>query len=275
MTVRARCEALGVSEQGFYAFCARREAPPSARAAEDATLADAIAVAHEVGRQNYGTPRIKSELATKGIHTSRRRISRLRTSLGLRVRAPKAFVLTTNADPTLTVSPNLLNREFVAAAPNTAWVSDITYLTAGDHWLYLCTIIDCYSGMIVGRQLSRAIDAQLVRDALTMAVRTRQPPPGCLFHSDRGSQYASAVFRKDLAAHGFNQSMSRRGNCWDNAVAESSFARLKTELGDTFEDDYQARTATYEYIDVFYNMIRIHSRHSMPPRKFELAHLHN
>ena len=114
-------------EQGFYAFCARREAPPSASAAEDATLADAGAVAHEVGRQNYGMPRIKSELATKRSHTSRRRISRLRTSLGLRVRAPRAFVRTTNADPTLTVSPNLLNREFVAAAPNTGWVSDPSY----------------------------------------------------------------------------------------------------------------------------------------------------
>jgi putative transposase len=274
MTVRARCDALGVTEQGFYAFCARRAAP-CAHAAEDAALSDAIAVAHEVGRQNYGTPRLKDELATKGFHTSRRRIDRLRRSLGLRVHTRRAFVCTTNADPALAVSPNLLDRAFVAKTPNTVWVSDITYLTAGDHWLYLCTIIDCYSGAIVGRQLSRAIDAQLVRDALAMAVRTRNPKPGCLFHSDQGSQYASADFRKDLTTHGFNQSMSRRANCWDNAVAESSFARFKTELGDTFEDDYQAMVATYEYIDVFYNMIRLHSRHSMAPLKFELAQLNN
>jgi transposase InsO family protein len=270
MTVRARCDALGVTEQGFYAFRARRSAP-SARAAEDAALSDAIAVAHEVGRQNYGTPRLKDELATKGFFTSRRRIGRLRSSLGLQVRTRRAFVCTTQADPALAVSPNLLDRAFVAQAPNSVWVSDITYLTAGDQWLYLCTIIDCYSGAIVARQLSRAIDAQLVRDTLSMALRTRKPTMGCLFHSDRGSQYASADFRKDLAAHGFTQSMSRRANCWDNAVAESSFARFKTELGDTFEDEYEARRAIYEYIDVFYNMIRIHSRHHMAPLKFELA----
>jgi putative transposase len=242
---------------------------------EDAVLCDAIAVAHEVGRQNYGTPRLKHELASKGFHTSRRRISRLRRSLSLHVRTRRTLVCTTNADPALAVSPNLLDRAFLATAPNTAWVSDITYLNSGDHWLYLCTIIDCCSGAIVGRQLSRAIDAQLVRDALAMAVRTRRPKTGCIFHSDQGSQYASATFRKDLLSHGFRQSMSRRANCWDNAVAESSFARLKTELGDTFQDDLEARLATYEYIDVFYNMIRIHSRHAMAPLHFELKNLQN
>jgi putative transposase len=274
MSLRSRCEALGVTEQGYHAYRVRM-LTPSRHAIADAALADAIAVAHEVGRQNYGTPRLKDELRSQGFHTSRRRIARLRASLGLHVRTRRAFVCTTTADPSLAVSPNILDRAFVAESPNTVWVSDITYLTAGDHWLYLCTIIDCYSGAIVGRKLSRAIDAQLVRDTLAMAVRARNPAPGCIFHSDQGSQYASADFRKDLAAHGFKQSMSRRANCWDNAVAESSFGRFKTELGDTFQDDHHAMISTYEYIDVFYNMIRIHSRHNTSPLKFELARLQN
>jgi putative transposase len=274
MTVRARCEALGVTEQGYYAFCTRREAP-AAHVERNVRLADAIAVAHAVGRESYGTPRLKTELARHGITASRRRIGRIRDSLGLSVRARRAFVCTTNADSALAASPNLLDRAFVATEINTVWVSDITFLTAGAHWLYLCTIIDCYSGAIVGRKLSRAIDAQLVRDTLAMAVRTRQPPLGCLFHSDRGSQYASAAFRADLAAGGLTQSMSRRANCWDNAVAESSFGRLKTELGDTFADELQAKNAVYDYIDVFYNMIRIHSRHNMAPLNFEHAHTSN
>ena len=274
MSLRARCEALGVSEQGYHAFCARQQAP-SRHAQQDGLLSDAIAVAHEVGRANYGTPRIKDELAAKGLHTSRRRISRLRSYLGLSVRAGRAFVHTTQADPALAVSPNLLDRQFVASAPNTVWVSDITYLASGENWIYLCTIIDCYSSAIVGRKLSRAIDAQLVRDTLEMAVRTRAPAEGCTFHSDRGSQYASKSFRHELHLGGFRQRMSRRANCWDNAVAESSFARLKIELGDSFLDDQHARTAVYEYIDVFYNLIRIHSRHHMAPIAFEQAHLQN
>jgi putative transposase len=274
MTVRARCEALGVTEQGYYAFCSRRSRP-SEHAKADATLSNAIAVAHELGRNSYGTPRLKSELETKGFRTSRRRIGRLRDALGLRVKKRRAFVCTTQASPALVVSPNLLERAFVASAPNTIWVSDITYLTAGDHWLYLCTIIDCYSGAIVGRKVSRSIDARLVQDTLATAVRARKPGPGCLFHSDQGSQYASAVFRADLKTHGFTQSMSRRANCWDNAVAESAFARLKTELGDTFDDDHHATNAIYEYIDVFYNYIRIHSRHRTSPLNFELRELRN
>jgi putative transposase len=170
-------------------------------------------------------------------------------------------------------SPNLLNRQFVATAPNTVWVSDITYLTAGSDWLYLCVIIDCFSGAVVGRQLSTTINATLVRDALSKAVRNRKPPPNCLFHSDRGSQYASDAFRADLAAHKFIQSMSRLGNCWDNAVAESSFGRLKNEIGDTFIDIHHASKVVYEYLDVFYNLIRIHSRHNMAPIAFERKHL--
>lgn len=272
MSVRQRCEALGVSEQGYYAYV-DGTTTPAVRDVEDASLADAIARAHAVGRGTYGTPRLKTELAKHGACVSRRRIARIRDHLGLRVKCPRRFVHTTDSDHEFAIAPNLLERKFVASAPNTVWVSDITYLTSSDRWLYLCTIIDCYSGAIVGRQLSRAIDAKLVQDTLAMAIRNRKPAPGCMFHSDRGSQYASEDFRNDLSRHGFVQSMSRRANCWDNAVAESSFARLKSELGDTFTDDINASRQIYEYIDVFYNLTRIHSRHNMAPMTFETQSL--
>jgi putative transposase len=178
-------------------------------------------------------------------------------------------VHTTDSNHDQPIAPNLLNRAFVADAPNSVWVSDITYLTSADKFVYLCTIIDCFSGAVVARQMSAAIDTKLVVDCLAMAVRNRQPAPGCIFHSDRGSQYASYAFRQALAESGFVQSMSRKGNCWDNAVAESFFARIKLELGDRFENDYEAGIAVYEYIDVFYNFTRIHSRHNSAPMRFE------
>jgi len=268
LSIRARCEALGVTEQGYHAHVDRRHGLSRWQRADDALIPHIIA-AHETGRGHYGTPRLKTELAKEGLHISRGRIGRLRDSVGLAVRTVKPFVRTTDSNHGLGVSPNLLNREFVARAPNTVWVSDITYLWCADHWLYLCLIVDCFSGAIVGRQLSASINADLVQDTLAMAIRTRQPARGCLFHSDQGSQYASIAFREDLEEHGFTQSMSRRANCWDNAMAESVFGRLKTELGDTFHNDYEARTIVYEYIDIFYNHIRIHSRHDMAPLKFE------
>jgi putative transposase len=268
ISIRAHCEVLGVTEQGYHAYV-RRMGTPTGRELADAELRQHVVAAHEVGRHTYGTPRLKVELANQGHKVSRRRIARIRDAAELKVKSKRAFVKTTDSNHDAPIAPNLLAREFVAAAPDTVWVSDITYLWSADHWLYLCTIIDCFSGAVVGRQLSPAIDARLVQDTLKMAVRNRQPARGCLFHSDRGSQYASNAFRADLAAHGMIQSMSAKGDCWDNAVAESSFARLKVELGDSFENDYEARIAVYEYIDVFYNLTRIHSRHNMAPMNFE------
>jgi putative transposase len=268
LSIRAHCEVLGVTEQGYHAYVCRL-GKPTGRELADAELRPHVIAAHEVGRHTYGTPRLKVELENQGHQVSRRRIARIRDAAELEVKSKRVFVKTTDSNHDEPIAPNLLAREFVAAAPDTVWVSDITYLQSADHWLYLCTIIDCFSGAIVGRQLSRAIDARLVQDTLAMAVRNRKPEPGCLFHSDRGSQYASNDFRADLAAHGMTQSMSAKGDCWDNAVAESSFARLKIELGDSFENDYEARVAVYEYIDVFYNFTRIHSRHNMAPMKFE------
>ena len=272
LSIRARCEALGVTEQGYFAHVGRDHWLSGWQRADDALLPHIIA-AHEIGRGTYGTPRLKTALAKEGIHVSRGRIGRLRDMVGLAVRTVKPFVRTTDSNHGLGFSPNALNREFMTQAPNTVWVSDITYLWCVDHWLYLCLIVDCFSGAIVGRQLSATINAALVQDTLAMAVRTRQPAPGCIFHSDRGSQYASLDFRRDLKQHHFEQSMSRRANCWDNAVAESVFGRLKTELGDTFQTDHEARTSVYEYIDIFYNHIRIHTRHNMAPLKFERQEL--
>jgi putative transposase len=268
LSVRARCEALDVTEQGYHAYIGRLGAHSKWQIA-DAELLPHVVAAHEVGRHTYGTPRLKVELEHQGFQVSRRRIARIRDAAALAVKNRRAFIKTTDSNHSQPIAPNLLQREFVAQAPDKIWVSDITYLWCETRWLYLCTIIDCFSGTIVGRKISAAIDATLVCDTLSMAIRNRKPAPGCLFHSDRGSQYASHEFRAALAHAGMIQSMSRKGNCWDNAVAESSFARLKLELGDTFESDYEARSAVYEYIDVFYNFTRIHSRHKMAPMKFE------
>lgn len=267
-----RCAALGVSEQGYYAHRRRLEVP-NAHAARDAEIAEAIVAADKVARGTYGTPRLRTALAQGGVCTSRRRIGRLKQALGLFVKQRRKFICATDSAHDLAVAPNLLARQFTADGPDKIWVSDITYLRAGERWVYLCTIVDCFSGRVVGRKLSNSIDAQLVCDTISMAIRTRQPTLGCIFHSDRGSQYASDAVRNLLDANGFRRSMSRRGDCWDNAVAESSFGRLKNELGDTFETDVHARYAVYEYYDVFHNHVRIHSRHNQSPAAFEAAQL--
>lgn len=268
MPLAQRCAALGVSPQGYFAYRVRQRTP-SARSAEDAALAPYIKAAHKTGRQTYGTPRLKIQLAKSGLHLSRRRIKRIRNSLGLAVRTARKWTQTTDSRHDNPIAPNLLQRNFVASAPNSVWVSDITYIRAGGSWLYLCTIIDCFSGAIVGRKISPAIDTNLIQDALAMAIRNRRPSNGCMFHSDRGVQYASRAFRETLLKQGFCQSMSRRANCWDNAAAESCFSRLKADLGDTFSNAQEAQRIVYEYIDVFYNFIRIHSRHNMAPFEFE------
>lgn len=268
VAVSVKCSALGVTQQGFYAHCQRR-LRPSAHNRQDAELTAAIHHAHRVGRQTYGTPRLKTALQDNGFVASRRRIARLRDAAGLKVRCVKRFVRTTNSNHDHPIAPNGLNRDFAVAAPNTVWVSDITYLWVENHWLYLCTVIDLFANVVVGRKLADSLDASIVTDALEMAIHSRRPPPGCLFHSDRGVQYASATVRSVLAKYGFQQSMSRRANCWDNAVAESSFARLKSELGESFPSDAQAVGAVYEYLDVFHNYIRIHSRINTTPAQFE------
>jgi transposase InsO family protein len=180
---------------------------------------------------------------------------------GLRAKTARKYKATTDSNHALPVAPNLLERRFNVPAPNTAWVSDITYLWTRQGWLYLAVIVDLYSRKVVGWSLRERMTADLVCEALDAAVRARHPPPGLVFHSDRGSQYASKVFRRRLFRYRMKQSMSRKGNCWDNAVAESFFATLKKELvrNHVFATREAARSDVFEYIEVFYNRRRAHS----------------
>jgi putative transposase len=252
------CAVLGVSRAGFYAW---RTRPPSARAGADRRLAIEVAAIHAESRQRYGSPRVHYELGQRQQHVGRKRVARLMRAQGLRARAPRRFRTTTDSQHTLPIAPNVLARRFETPAPNTVWVTDMTYLWTLEGWLYLVVILDLFSRRIVGWAMSERMTRQLALDALTMALTHRQPPPGLICHSDRGSQYASHEFRALLTAHGIVASMSRRADCWDNAVAESFFSTLKLEL--VYESAWQRRTearaAVFEYLEVFYNGQRCHS----------------
>jgi putative transposase len=264
------CKRLGVSKSGFYAW---RRRPPSPRSIEDERLLAEIRVVHVESRGRYGSPRVHRELAAKSIHASKHRVARLMRENGLRGRRRRRFRHTTDSNHALPVAPNTLARTFTADAPNKVWVTDITYIPTHEGWLYLAAILDLYSRRVVGWSMSDRITRQLTLDALSMGLQARTPPAGLLHHSDRGSQYASADYRAALAAAGIECSMSRKGDCWDNAVAESFFGTLKTEL--VHEANWttraEARSAVFEYLEVFYNRRRIHSSIGyVSPEEFEL-----
>ena len=252
------CTVLGVSRAGFYA--ARRR-PLAARRREDHPLAIHVAAVHAASRGRYGSPRVYEELQAQGHEVGRHRVARLMREQGLRARSKRRFQRTTDSDHGLPVAPNVLARQFAVATPNTAWVSDITYLWTREGWLYLIVILDLFSRRVVGWALHERITRQLALDALTMALRHRQPRPGLVCHSDRGSQYASDDYQALLAVHGVVCSMSRRANCWDNAVAESFFSTLKIELAHDADWDTHAaaRADVAEYLEIFYNTQRRHS----------------
>jgi transposase InsO family protein len=256
--VTALCAVLGVTRSGFYAW---RTRPAARRTADDQRLAVEIAAIHAATRRRYGSPRIHAELRERGRAVGRHRVARLMRVHGLRARPCRRFRTTTDARHELPVAPNVLAQRFAAAAPNAVWVTDITYLWTGEGWLYLVVILDLFSRRIVGWATSARIDRQLALNALDMALARRRPPRGLLHHSDRGSQYASTAYRRRLTAHGIVCSMSRRGNCWDNAVAESFFGTLKCEL--VYETEWRtradARRDVFEYVEVFYNGQRRHS----------------
>ncbi len=252
------CTVLGVSRAGFYAAHRR---PVPARRREDQQLAVHVAAAHVASHRRYGSPRVYRELHAQGHAVGRHRVARLMREQGLRARKKRRFQRTTDSQHTLPVAPNVLDRQFTVAAPDTAWVSDITYLWTREGWLYLVVILDLFSRRVVGWALRTRITRELAVEALTMALAHRQPSPGLVHHSDRGSQYASDDYRALLDAHGMVMSMSRRGNCWDNAVAESFFSTLKIELAHeadwaTHADAYHA---VFEYLELFYNGQRRHS----------------
>jgi transposase InsO family protein len=256
--VAALCRVLGVTRQGYYAFVGR---PPSRRAVEEAHLRERLKQLHVESRQTYGSPRMLRALRAEGIRVGKRRIERALRSLELRVKLRRRFRVTTKADPSHTPAPNVLARRFEASRPDERWVTDITYLWTQQGWCYLAVILDLFSRAVVGWAVDRTMSTELPLRALDMAFRRRRPQAGLLHHSDRGCQYTSGEYRHALAQLGVEVSMSRTGNCWDNAVAESFFATMKTELfyRSSWATTEELRSALFEYVEVFYNRRRLHS----------------
>lgn len=268
------CRVLGVASSGFYAWRGRST---SARGLSNQRLAVDIRAVHNRSRQTYGSPRVHQALEASGVVASRNRVARVMRAEQIQARRRKAYRVTTNSAHNFPVASNILERKFSTvenSEPNRAWVSDLTYIHTGEGWLYLAVIIDLCSRRVVGWSMKHTIDRSLPLDALGMAVSRRAVDPGLIFHTDRGSQYASEDHRSALTAAKMICSMSRRGNCWDNAVAESFFATLKGELvvGSDWQTREAARTAIFEYIEVWYNRSRLHSSIGyMSPEAYELS----
>ena len=268
--IRFMCEQLGVSRSGYYAW---HDRPPSARALETAELGERIKEVYKEKKGRYGSPRIVRDLAAHGQCTSRNRVARIMRDKGLVAGQPKRFRRTTDSNHPYPIAENLLDRNFKTNAPNQVWVTDLTYIWTREGWLYLSAILDLYSRSVVGWAMSETIDTELCCRALEMAVQARHPAAGLVHHSDRGSQYASHDYRAALSKYGMVSSMSRRGNCWDNAVAESFWGTLKIELADEmdFASRAEARTVIFEYIEGFYNLRRRHSSiEYRTPREYEM-----
>ncbi len=268
--VALMCRLLGVSASGFYAW---RSRPEPARAKEDARLAVEVAVAHKRSRGRYGSPRVHAELRARGVRVGRKRVERLMREQGLAARRRRRFRKTTDSQHAEPIAANLLERDFETSAPNRTWVTDVTYIWTREGWLYLAVILDLYARRVVGWAMSEKNDTMLALAALAMALKTRRPPRGLVHHSDRGSTYASADYRRALKVAGIAASMSGKGDCWDNAVAESFFATLKVELVE--DTDYPTRAAAIasvrDYIEQFYNNVRRHSHLGyVSPIEFEL-----
>ena len=252
-----------------------RNAPLSKRFKENKAISEKIRLTFNASRKTYGTRRIKKVLAKEGWVVSRCRIGRLMSTLGLICKTKRKFKITTDSKHSLPVVDNLLNRQFATDKPNQCYVGDITYIHTQEGWLYLAVVIDLFSRQVVGWSMLEHMKANLVNNALLMAIWQRNPKHGLLWHTDRGSQYASDSHRQLLQKHGIKQSMSRKGNCWDNAVSESFFHTLKTELVHhmKFKNREEAKQAIFEYIEVFYNRVRLHSANDyLSPLEFEQAH---
>ncbi len=263
------CKFMKVSRSGYYEWLTN---PGCNRDKEDYELTCSIKVIFQEGRGNYGARSIKKALSRQGIIISRKRISRLMNEAGLICKTKRKFKATTDSNHNKQVAPNLLNRKFKVAAANCYWVGDITYVPTEEGWLYLATVIDLFSRRVVGWSMNSNMKADLVNNALLMAIWQRKPPKGLIWHTDRGSQYCSESHSKLTKQHGIIQSMSRKGNCWDNAVAESFFHTIKAELvyQSKFKTREEAKHAIFEYIEVFYNRIRMHSTNDyLSPVKYE------
>jgi len=256
--VQKMCRIIGASRSGYYRW---KIQPQSRRQKENEKILMEIKESHKNSRRAYGSPRIVEDLKAKGMKCGKNRVARLMKIHGIVGKAKKKFKATTNSNHALPVAENLLNQNFTAEKPNTVWLSDITYVPTLEGWLYLVVILDLFSRQIVGWAMSDRLTSGFVVKALYQAIGRRHPGSGCIFHSDRGIQYASADCRDVLMAYGFIQSMSRKGNCYDNAVAESFFHTLKTEhvYDYRYETRAEARQSIFEYIEMFYNRKRRHS----------------
>lgn len=265
------CRVLEVSRSGYYAW---HERPESEHARRDRELLPEIRRVFAENRFVYGALRVWKALKKQGVACGRGRVERLMREHDIRAKRRRRFTVTTKSDPTKTPAPNLLDRDFTAPAPNRKWCSDISFIETQEGWLYLAAILDLYSRKIVGWAMGGEIDAALVCRAWDMAVAQRQPAPGLLHHSDRGSQYTSHLFQQRLRSANAVVSMSRKGNCYDNAAMESFFGTLKTELVDrtTYRTRAEAETDIFFYIEGFYNRTRLHSTNDfVSPQDFEEA----
>lgn len=268
--VAALCEMLEISRSGYYAWATR---PEARRVRDDAEVVAEIKAAHEVGRGAYGSPRVVRALRRNGRRISEKRVARLMRKEGIFGRKKKRFRKTTDSNHTDPIAPNVLQRCFQVDLPDTAWVTDVTYVFTHQGWLYLAAILDLFSRRVVGWAASANNDRALALEALRKAVTLRDPKPRFVHHSDQGSVYASADYRGELDRLGAIKSMSRKGDCWDNSVAESFFATIKGEMIDHHEYDTRAEAivAIGDYIDGFYNVTRLHSAIGyVSPIEFEL-----
>lgn len=256
--IRLMCRALVVSAAGYYAWRSRPESPRSIQAR---TLRAAIRVVHQESRETYGSPRIWAALVKQGHHIGEHRVARLMRQDDIRAKTVKKWRATTQSQHRFPVAANTLDRAFTVEAPNRVWAGDLTYIWTLEGWLYLAVLLDLYSRRVVGWAMGQRLTVELAEQALTMALANRRPRAGLLHHSDRGSQYAATSYQRVLGEYGLIPSMSRKGNCWDNACVESFFGTLKRELVHhrhyTTRDT--ARQDIFEYIEVFYNRQRRHS----------------
>jgi putative transposase len=266
------CSVLGVARSGFYAWGKRSV---SRRRQRQEQLLEAMREIHgQRHKRSYGSPRMQRELVAQGHRVSENTVARLMRQSGLRATTARKFRHTTDSNHRLPVAPNVLDRQFEARGPNEKWVSDITYVWTDEGWLYLAAVEDLYSRKVVGWSLGERLTSELVNEALRMAIGRQLPMVDLLAHSDRGSQYASGSYQRLLASRGITCSMSRKGNCWDNAPMESFFATLKKELvhQERYATREEARQSLFEYIEVFYNRVRRHSAIGyQSPTRFEEA----
>jgi putative transposase len=268
--VKKMAKALKISRSRYYSWL---RSAGSLHALRDQELSGIIIDIFDIHRGNYGSPRIHNDMKRRGVKCSCKRVARIMRENGLEARIKRKFKVTTDSKHDYPIAPNLLERNFIVDKANSCWVSDITYISTSEGWLYLCIMLDLFSRMAVGWSMRNDLKSELVMEALDMAVTHRNTSKDIILHSDRGVQYASDDFRKKMASYEMIQSMSRKGDCWDNACAESFFSTLKTEevYRKTYRTREEARRSIFEYIAVYYNRRRYHSfLDYMSPEEFEL-----